>query len=261
MSILNEIVAAKRKELSESKSLVNVRMFEASIAENKSENSSLSQSILKKPCGIIAEFKRRSPSKPEINTLAKVGDIVGEYEKNGAAGVSILTNSKYFGGQKEDIIEARKLVELPILRKEFIIDKYQILEAKSLGANAILLIASILSKEEIKSFTEYAHSLELEVLLELHSVQEVDKIEPSVNIIGINNRDLSTFKTSYKHSIQIYPELPKDKVLISESGINQAHQMKELLDCGFNGFLIGEYFMKTKRPGDTLDGLIKQLDR
>lgn len=259
MNILEEIVAAKKKELSMVKSSEKIKSFESAINKTDYANVSLSQSILNKPCGIIAEFKRRSPSKPEISTKAVVEKIIPDYQNHGAAGISILTNEEYFGGKMDDILQARKLTKLPILRKEFIVEEYQILEAKYLGANAILLIASILSKSDIKRLTAYAQALELEVLLELHSTGEVDKIDPMVNVIGINNRDLTTFKTDYTHSIDIYPELPKEKVLISESGINQAHQMKELLECGFNGFLIGEHLMKTIAPGETLKALIKEV--
>ena len=259
MNILDEIVAERQKEIAHLKTSDRIKFYEDAIESNSYDQLSLAKSINNTPCGIIAEFKRRSPSKPAINVNAVVNDIVQTYQENGAAGVSILTNTKYFGGLDQDISKARNLIKLPILRKEFIIDEYQILEAKYLGANAILLIASILSKSEIKRLTQYTHSLQLEVLLELHSTKELDKIDPQVNILGINNRDLTTFKTDYTHSIDIYPELPKEMVLISESGINQAHQMKELLECGYNGFLIGEYFMKTKAPGETLKELIKEV--
>jgi len=259
MNILDEIVAAKKKELNELKSSEKIKSFESAIEKTDYANVSLSESILNKPCGIIAEFKRRSPSKPEISSKAVVENIIPDYQSHGAAGISILTNEVYFGGKMDDILQARGLTTLPILRKEFIVDEYQILEAKYLGANAILLIASILSKSDIKRLTTLAHALELEVLLELHSTCEVDKIDPLVNVIGINNRDLTTFKTDYTHSIDIYPELPKEKVLISESGINHADQMKSLIDCGFNGFLIGEYFMKKNDPGETLKALIKEV--
>ena len=226
MNILDEIVAHKRQELLTEISPEKVLQYESALTELLPCRS-LSESIENSSCGIISEFKRRSPSKPKINLTACVPEVVKAYESSGASGVSILTNNKYFGGSNQDIVEARQFVDLPILRKEFIIDEFQILEAKYLGADAILLIASVLSKSEISSLSKFAHDLSLEVLLEIHDHDEIDKISDDVDVVGVNNRDLKEFKTDYRHSIALYPYLPKDKVLISESGLSQASQLKE----------------------------------
>ena len=258
MNILEEIVAHKREDLKDTKTKEKISLYESGV--NPSPNRrSFSSSIKNSPCGIISEFKRRSPSKPQINLDAKVSDVVKSYEINGASAVSILTNEKYFGGLKEDIQEARIIIDLPILRKEFIVDKFQILEAAYLGADAILLIASVLNKSEINELSQYAHQLGLEVLLEIHDEKEIDKINNTVDVIGVNNRNLKEFKTDFKHSINLYPYLPKDKVLISESGLSHSDQLIELLDCGYNGFLIGESFMRHNLPGQALNELIKTV--
>ena len=174
--------------------------------------------------------------------------------------MSVLTNTKYFGGSLDDLTLARATTQLPLLRKEFIIDEYQILEAKAYGADAILLIAACLSRNEIKSFSETAQKLGLEVLLEVHNQEELDKaIMPSLNLIGVNNRNLKTFQVSLETSKQLVDQIPNEFVKISESGISDISAVKELKKVGFDGFLMGEHFMKTENPGLSAQQFIQQL--
>jgi len=258
MDILNKIVAAKKIELVNRKAIIPLSELEAAIVDvpNKSLSNSLS---LRKP-GIIAEFKRRSPSKPQINLKADLSEIIKAYSDNSAAGISVLTNNEFFGGSRKDLESAAVLSAIPVLRKEFIIDTYQIVEAKALGANAILLIAEILSKDEVKTLSSFAHELNLEVLLELHSAEEIEKISDFVNIIGVNNRNLKTFKTDVKYSIDLYPKLPSAIPKISESGLSNIEDILRLRDLGFKGFLIGEHLMKQGDPGKALRKMIKKFE-
>jgi len=221
---------------------------------------SLSESV-KNSSGIIAEHKRRSPSKQTINSSFSVEEVVQGYEKFGASGISVLTDSKYFGGSLEDLQLARASVKIPLLRKEFIIDEYQILEAKSNGADAILLIASVLTRSEIKQFSEFAKSLSLEVLLEIHNQEELEKaLMPSLGLIGVNNRNLKNFEISLKNSFDLAEMIPNEFLKISESGIHSPQDVLTLKEYGFNGFLIGEAFMRTDNPGKSLGQFIKDLD-
>ncbi|WP_293873361.1 indole-3-glycerol phosphate synthase TrpC [Flavobacterium sp.] len=259
MSILNQIIASKKREVALKKKVVSLKQLENTDLFN-SQTISLSKSILNSPFGIIAEHKRRSPSKTNINHSLSVEEVVKGYENAGASGLSLLTNNQYFGGSLDDLILARACVKTPLLRKEFIIDDYQILEAKAFGADAILLIASVLTKDEIKSLSELAHSINLEVLLEVHNQEELEKsIMPSLDIIGVNNRNLKTFELNLSNSIDLVDQIPNDFVKISESGLNTAEHVKLLKSYGFQGFLIGEYFMKTENPGDSLFHFINQL--
>lgn len=210
--------------------------------------------------GIIAEFKRKSPSKGYINEHAEINDIIFKYEMAQASAVSILTDSIYFGGTIEDLYEARVLCpDIPILRKDFIIDPYQIVETRALGADAILLIATILHKDEIISFSELAHALEMEVILEIHDLSELDKYHDTIDIIGVNNRDLKTFQTNIHNSIDMINYLPHGKICISESGINSPSEANLLLNAGYTGLLIGELFMKEKDPGLAFAAFVQQL--
>jgi len=261
MTILDQIIASKRKEVALKKALVSFKQLENSDLFNSKTNS-LSKSIMNSPFGIIAEHKRRSPSKATINNNFSVEEVVKGYENSGASGISILTDNHYFGGSLDDLILARATVKTPLLRKEFIIDDYQILEAKANGADAILLIAAVLSKEEIKQLSEFAQSLTLEVLLEVHNLEELEKsIMPSLNLIGVNNRNLKTFELSLQTSIDLIKHIPNDFVKISESGISQIKDVKLLKNHDFQGFLIGENFMKTNNPGDSLLEFINELKK
>ena len=261
MTILDQIIASKRKEVALKKAVVSVKQLENSDLFNSKTNS-LRKSIMNSPFGIIAEHKRRSPSKATINNNFSVEEVVKGYENAGASGISILTDNHYFGGSLDDFILARATVKTPLLRKEFIIDDYQILEAKANGADAILLIAAVLSKEEIKQLSEFAQSLTLEVLLEVHNLEELEKsIMPSLNLIGVNNRNLKTFELSLQTSIDLIKHIPNDFVKISESGISQIKDVKLLKNHDFQGFLIGENFMKTNNPGDSLLEFINELKK
>ena len=259
MNILDQIIASKKKEIALKKSVVSVAQLENAELFNKKTNS-LSKSITNLPFGIIAEHKRRSPSKATINTNLSVEEVVNGYENAGASGISVLTDMQYFGGSLEDLLLATAAVQIPLLRKEFIVDEYQLLEAKAFGADSILLIAAVLSKQEIKQLSEFAQSLALEVLLEVHNQEELEKsIMPSLDLIGVNNRNLKTFEVSLQNSIDLSNHIPNDFVKISESGLTTTEDIKLLKSHGFHGFLIGENFMKTDNPGKSLEQFINQL--
>lgn len=259
MDILQQIVADKRQEVALKKADVSVLAFEKSIMFQRQTNS-LIENLKTSPSGIIAEFKRKSPSKSIINNQSLVADVAKGYEDAGVCGMSVLTDTKYFGGSLDDLTTARSNCKLPILRKEFIIDAYQILEAKAYGADVILLIAAILTKNEIKQFSELAKSLGLEVLLEVHNAEELQKsLMPSLDMIGVNNRNLKTFEVSLETSKALSELIPNDFIKVSESGISSIDAIKELQPFGYRGFLIGENFMKTNNPGDSAKKFIEQL--
>lgn len=256
MTILDTIIAHKQREIALKKSIVSVSQLENSDLFNIKTNS-LRNSILNSSFGIIAEHKRRSPSKATINTSFSVEEVVKGYENAGASGISVLTDTTFFGGSLDDLLLARAAVQTPLLRKEFIIDEYQLLEAKSCGADAILLIATVLTREQIKQLSEFALSLALEVILEVHNLAELEKsIMPSIAIVGVNNRNLKTFEVSLQNSIDIISHIPNDFTKISESGITKKEDVLLLQSHGFNGFLIGENFMKTENPGKSLEKFI-----
>ncbi len=198
--------------------------------------------------GIIAEFKRRSPSKGVINTAAEVEKVSIGYMQAGASGLSILTDHQFFGGDNNDLQEARKFNYCPILRKDFIIDEYQVIEAKSIGADTILLIARILEQKKIVQLASLAQCLGMEVLLEVHEDGELDKLCEEVNIVGVNNRNLKTFETSVDTSKDLESKIPSDFLKISESGIHSADTILDLQSHGFEGFLVGERFMQSGHP-------------
>lgn len=259
MNILDKIVKDKRKEVNLKKELIPIKTYEQ-LPYFEMKTTSLSKKLRASKTGIIAEFKRKSPSKSIINNTALVEDVAIGYEKAGVCGMSILTDEIYFGGTMDDLIIARENCSLPLLRKEFIIDEYQIIEAKAIGADAILLIASILTKAQIKQFSELAKSLNLDVLLEVHNEDELHKsIMPSLDMLGVNNRNLKTFEVSLETSKKISQLIPDDFVKISESGISSIEAIKELQPYGYKGFLIGENFMKTNNPGASATKFIKDL--
>lgn len=259
MTILEKINNYKRLEVVTKKEAFPISILEQSSYFHK-ETVSLAKAIKNSASGIIAEHKRKSPSKSVINDKILLPDVVQGYENAGAAGISVLTDTKFFGGSLDDLLLARKTVSLPILRKEFIVDKYQIFEAKAYGADAILLIAASLSNQEIKTFSALAKQLQLDVLVEIHNEAELDKsVHSTVDIIGVNNRNLKTFEVSIENSIRLSEKIPSDFVKISESGINDVGNVKELKKHGFEGFLIGEHFMKTENPGNALLNFISEL--
>ena len=210
---------------------------------------------------IIAEFKRRSPSKGWINKDTDVALVVPFYASHGAAAISVLTDSEYFGGSIEELIIARTVADIPLLRKDFIVDAYQLHEAKGYGADVILLIASCLTKEEVRSLAHEAKELGLEVLLEIHTEKEVEHVCDAIDIIGVNNRNLETFETDIETSVRLIKYLPSDRPVISESGIDSPGTIFRLRDIGFRGFLIGERFMKQPDPAIAFADFMEALYR
>ena len=260
--ILEEIVAHKRIEVAEQKEQIPPRKLYAEVERMMAEGvtrRSFNQALAQDKCGIIAEFKRKSPSKGWIKEHGQPEVIPPAYEKAGAAALSILTDEKYFGGCMDFVRKTRPLVSLPILRKDFIIDEYQLFQARQIGADAVLLIAADLKKEEVRSLTAIAHELQLEVLLELHAENELDYADIPVDAIGVNNRNLGTFVTDVQNSFRMAARLPQDRVLVSESGISNPDTIRLLREAGYRGFLIGETFMKTDNPGEALRDFVSQL--
>ena len=259
MKILDKIVRDKKLEVDKLSSNSSIKELESSRLFSR-QCISLKDSILKNTGGIICEFKRRSPSNNNINYKSNVSEVVKGYQKAGAAGLSILTNKQYFDGDIKDIIEIRDISSIPILRKEFIISEYQIIEAKSIGSDAILLIASILSKEEIKNYSSLAKNIGLEVLFEIHDAEELEKISgENIDIIGVNNRNLDTLEIDIQNSVDLYSKIPNSFVKISESGISKVESILKLREVGYQGFLIGENFMKTDDPFESAYNFIKKV--
>lgn len=259
MNILDKIVADKEREVHLRKNLIPSTQLEASVLFER-QPVSLAQALRKSDSGIIAEHKRRSPSKSTINQDLNVQDVAQGYEEAGVCGMSVLTDGKYFGGSLDDLLLARAVVGMPLLRKEFIIDEYQILEAKAYGADVILLIAAILTSAQIKTLSELAKSLSLDVLLEVHNVAELQKsVMPSLDMLGVNNRNLKTFEVSLETSKSLSEQIPDDFVKVSESGISQVAAIEELKTYGYRGFLIGENFMRTEHPGRAAAQFIETL--
>lgn len=290
MDILSEITDHKRIEVELQKQAVSPEQLREQVRDLM-ENSpvprrSMKRALASSPAGIIAEFKRRSPSKGWIYETAKADEIPAAYEAAGASAISILTDAKFFGGSLRDIRTARPLVDIPILRKDFIIDEYQLLQARIAGADAVLLIAACLTQEECADLTARAHALGLEVLLEIHSPRELTYISKDVDMVGVNNRNLGTFVTDVENSFRIAGQLrqtiadarnisdarnipdaqdssdtPRNlPLLVSESGISHPETICRLRTAGFRGFLIGETFMKTPQPGDALKGFIQGIE-
>lgn len=258
MNILDKIIADKFREVELKKSLVPVSQLEQSALFER-DAISLSES-LKNGSGIIAEHKRRSPSKSTINQNLNVQDVAEGYEKAGASGISVLTDGKYFGGSLEDLLYARASVNIPILRKEFMIDEYQLFEAKAYGADAILLIAAVLSKDELNYLADSAKKLGLDVLLEVHNEEELQKsLEVNADMIGVNNRNLKTFEVDIENSKKLSAMIPDRFVKVSESGISNPEAISDLKNYGYEGFLIGENFMKTDDPGSAAKSFISKI--
>ena len=257
--VLSEIIAHKLLEVDKQKQLLSIKDIEKRIEAQIYKPLSMKELLLCSPHGIIAEFKRRSPSNSWINQGADATTIPLQYERSGAAALSILTDETYFGGTIIDLQKAIGQTSIPVLRKEFIVDEYQIYESKMLGSHAILLIAAALTPQQSKQFTQTAQRIGLEVLLELHDEKEMDHISPLNNMIGINNRNLGSFETTVEKSFKMIDMLPTDAVLISESGISDPQTVCNLRQAGYKGFLIGENFMKTDNPGDALKEFINGI--
>lgn len=259
MNILDKIITDKKREVALKKSIIPVSQLEASVLFNGRTNS-MSKLLKNSLSGIITEHKRRSPSKSVINNNHSVEDVAVGYQNAGACGISVLTDGKYFGGSLDDLLLAKASVNIPLLRKEFIIDEYQLLEAKAYGADAILLIAAVLTREEIKSLSKFAQSLALEVLLEIHNQEELEKaIMPSLDMIGVNNRNLKTFEVNLAYSKELAPKIPDEFIKVSESGISSVEAVNDLKQFGFQGFLMGEHFMKTDNPGKATSEFIRKI--
>jgi len=261
MNILDKIIAHKKKEVAQLKTEVAVNQLVGS-PNFKRDCFSLRKSLTEpNSSGIIAEFKRKSPSKGIINDKVDVAEVTEGYLKAGAAAQSVLTDQHFFGGNVIDLIHARSVNDIkPILRKDFIVDGFQIVEAKAIGADVILLIAACLSTQELKNFANLAEDLGTEVLYEIHNNEELDKIPDVDNkIIGINNRNLKTFKVDLEHSIDLAGQIPDSCVKVSESGISDPRIITGLKEYGFQGFLIGENFMKTEDPGGACEAFISQM--
>jgi indole-3-glycerol phosphate synthase len=262
MNQLDIIIEHKRKEVADRKALYPVALLEKSIYFQTLPVSMKKYILREAKTGIIAEFKRKSPSKGDINPGACVEKTSIGYMQAGASGLSILTDTHFFGGKNEDLTIARKFNFCPILRKDFMIDEYQVLEAKSIGADAILLIAAVLSPTEIKHLGSLAHSLGMEVLLEVHDHEELQRsMMQEVDLIGVNNRNLKTFEVNLQTSLDILPLIPSDFVPIAESGIKTPTDLLMLKVAGFKGFLIGEQFMQSGRPHIACKEFVEQLHK
>ena len=259
MNILKKIIADKRIEVAQKKKFIPEEYLQ-SRDEFFEECASLKNSLIEENAtGIIAEFKRKSPSKGWINKKIDIFDVVADYEIHGASGVSVLTDEIYFGGTLDDLINARIMLDGPILRKDFIIDEYQVIETKAWGADVILLIADVLTKQQIIKFSFKAKEIGLEVLLEIHDESELGHICENVDIVGVNNRNLKTLEVDINTSLRLSELIPADKIKISESGINNVASIHLLRQHGFKGFLIGENFMKEKNPGKVFSKFVSQL--
>ena len=259
--ILEEIVAYKKNEVEQFKKELHQIYLEGRVEILKNALiPSMKNALMKSDTGIIAEFKRKSPSKGWINEAATADKVPISYQENGAAAISILTDSHFFGGSNVYVRTAiASKVRIPILYKNFIVDEYQIYQAKICGASAILLIAACLTKEQCRQFIAKAHELELEVLLEMHNEEETEYAELEPDMYGINNRNLGTFETDVNNSFQLIERLPAEGVKVSESGISDPDTIRQLRACGYKGFLIGETFMKEADPGLALKNFIAQI--
>lgn len=257
--ILLEIVTHKREEVARQKQMVPLEQLAENAGRMDDDGSggrrSMRAALLASPTGIIAEFKRRSPSKGWIREKADVATVVEGYERAGAAALSVLTDTEFFGGSLADLRTARAHTALPILRKDFVVDEYQLYQARIAGADAVLLIAAVLDREQCRTLTEKAHALGLEVLLELHGEAETAHADCGADMIGVNNRHLGSFVTDVEYSFRMAARLPKDALWVSESGLRDAATLHRLRNAGFRGFLIGETFMSAPAPGEALAAL------
>jgi len=259
MTILEQIVESKRIEVNVRKQAVPMEHIKK-MSEGLPVGKSLKRALMESPSGIISEFKRKSPSKGFIHPDAQVRSVVEAYQAAGCTGVSVLTDYEYFGGTINDFKEARAVLDCPVLRKDFMIDPYQMYESKLLGADVVLLIAACLTLDEAYDLGELAHELGMEVLLEIHGEEELEYISRYTDIVGVNNRNLKVFKTDVQTSFDLVSKIPADRVRISESGLSDPATVKALRKAGYQGFLMGEAFMKQDYPGEALADLIRKLN-
>jgi indole-3-glycerol phosphate synthase len=257
-SILDKIIASKKVEVASCKLSTPISALEKASAFAR-KCLSMKQSLLNSESGIISEFKRKSPSLGWIHEDADVVDVTSGYSAAGASGISILTDEEYFGGTPMDLMAARQFITCPVLRKDFVIDEYQLYEAKAMGADVILLIAAALTVEETLKLAENAHKLGLEVLLEVHNAEELGHANDYVDMLGVNNRNLKTFEQSIQTSFDLAALIPDKFVKVSESGISKTETVKELRKVGYKGFLMGENFMKEDNPVEALEKFIGGL--
>ena len=251
-NILDIIVANKRREVASKAALGAYDRVLVEAEKCSRPTISMSRALASSDTGIIAEFKRRSPSKGEIHAMALAAEVISGYAANGASACSVLTDTPFFGGSLADLAIARSSVSIPLLRKEFVVDARQIFEARCYGADAILLIASVLTFDEICKFIDIAHGLGMETLLELHNMAELDKLSPETDMVGVNNRNLSNFVTDTDTSLKLIQALPADIVKVAESGLTSIAEVERLRGEGYRGFLIGERFMKHENPANAL---------
>jgi indole-3-glycerol phosphate synthase len=260
MNILDKIVANTKKEVAERKSLVTAVELEYSPFFSRNCYKVTDFLVDPEKSGIIAEIKKQSPSKGIINDTISVEEVGVGYEKSGASAISVLTDFEFFGWRMDYLTEVREKVNIPVLRKDFMVDEYQVIEAKAIGADFILLIAACLTPEEMKKMATLAHSLGMQVLMEVHNKEELLRsIMPELDVIGVNNRNLKTFDVSIQTSLDLLEFIPDEFKKVSESGLSEVSDMKELKSAGFDGVLIGETFMKTEDPGEALAKLVKEL--
>ncbi len=260
MNILDKIIATKKVEVANQKKVVSISQLEKYPLFGRKCNSLKANLLKENASGIIAEFKQKSPSKGEINYRAKVEDVTLGYANAGASGLSVLTDFEYFGGNLANLTKARETnPNIPILRKDFMIDNYQIIEAKAFGADVILLIAACLEKKEAEQLAKKAKELGMDVLMEIHNAKELEIVNDFVDIVGVNNRNLKTFEVDVETSVNLSKLIPGQFVKISESGLAGAKEINYLKENGYKGFLIGETFMKTDNPGEACKQLILEL--
>lgn len=259
MTILDQIIASKKKEIKTLKEAIPLKQLEQSEFFNNPCISLTNLFATKGSWGIIAEFKRKSPSRGIINENISVNEVTTGYLNAGALAISILTDNLYFGGSSDDLLCARVLNQCPLLRKDFIIDEYQIYESKAIGADVILLIAACLTPQHTIKLAKTAHSIGLEVLLEFHEIEELDHLNDHIDFAGVNNRNLRDFSVDINRSMQLVKKIPASICKISESGLNSADTIASLYYNGFQGFLMGEAFMKNENPGLECEKLIKHV--
>lgn len=258
-NILEEIIEKRKNSLSQLKNILPMQAWETMPFYRRSCLSLKKNLLNKNLTGIIAEFKRASPSKGIINADADVFDVALDYEMNGAAAISVLTEPLYFKGNNDDLMGIREGMKIPLLRKDFIFDEYQIAESKAIGADVILLIAACLTAAEVKRLATFADNIGLEVLLELHDETEMGHICDATMLIGINNRNLKTFEVDIERSLLMAAQIPADKIKIAESGIGNVETIQLFKEAGFKGFLMGENFMKEKNPGQAFKQFVQKL--
>jgi indole-3-glycerol phosphate synthase len=259
MNILGEIIAAKKKEAELSAKKIPVELLRKKEYFTRSTLSLSDYLLDSNKTGIIAEFKRKSPSGGILNATAAVTEVTGGYSRSGASALSVLTDTEYFGGSDSDLSVARACNNLPVLRKDFVISEYQVFESKAIGADAILLIATVLESTRLRDLARLAQSLGLEVLMEVHTEEELDKVNGYVDVIGVNNRNLDTLVVDINTSLRLADKIPDDFVKISESGITSPEAIILLRDAGYQGFLIGGRFMASPDPVKAFEGFVNSI--